>query len=89
MAGQQHPRFDMRQSRRHEEKVPDIVDVEQLHPLDVRQILFSDQGDRDVVNIDFVFFNQMDKKVHGAFEHILKADFVLIRLHLGAAAFYV
>ncbi len=58
-----------------------VVDVEQLHPLNVGQVLFCNQGDGNIVNINLVFFNQMNEKVHGTLKYILEIDLVFIHRH--------
>ena len=59
LTGKQHPTLDVQKCCRHQQKFAHDVHVFRLHLTDIIQILFRDFHDRNIVNIDFIFFNQM------------------------------
>ena len=60
---QQHPRLDVEKRRRHHKEFADHIQIFLIHLPNVLHILVRDLGDRDIVDIHFVFFNQMEKKI--------------------------
>src|SRR5581483_4060346 len=60
---QQHLRLDVDQRRGEDEEIPGHGDVEFLHQLEVFQILLRDLGDGDVVDVNFVFPDQVKQQV--------------------------
>ena len=47
----------------------------------ILQILFGDQGNRNIIYVQLVFFDQIYQKVHRAFKNVFKLDFVNLFLH--------
>src|SRR5262249_11934420 len=52
---QQQLRFDVYQGRSHHEEIPRDGDVQLLHDLEIRKVLFGNVRDGDVVNVNLVF----------------------------------
>jgi hypothetical protein len=67
---QKHLGFDMEQGGGHQKKLPGNVQVQVFHQLQVFQVLLGDGRDGDVVNIDLILLDQIQKQVHGPFEGI-------------------
>ena len=66
LGGQQHLRLNLQQGRRHHQKFAHDVQIFFLHGADVFHILIRNGHNGDIVDIDFVAFYQMQKKVQGA-----------------------
>src|SRR5262249_21811277 len=60
---QQQLRFDVNQRRSHHQKIARDGDVQLLHQLEISQVLLGDVRDRDVVDVDFVFSDQIEQQV--------------------------
>ena len=56
-------RFDVNQGRGHNQKIAGKREIEFLHDLKILEILPGNQGDRDIVNIDFVLADEVQQKV--------------------------
>ena len=63
MPRQQHRGLDLHQPRRHIQELGRHVEVVLLHALDVLHILLQHLGDRDVVNIQFVFLHEVQQQI--------------------------
>ena len=66
---QEHPAFDIQKSSRHYEKFAHDIQIFSLHIPDVFHILICDLYDRYIVNVYFVFIDQMKQKVQGTFKY--------------------
>ncbi len=49
----------------HHQKLPSHREIQRLHDREIFQVLPGDQGNRDIVNIDLLFSNQVKQEVHG------------------------
>jgi hypothetical protein len=52
----------------HEEVLPGHIQVENFHQLEILQILFRDEGNRDIEDVQFVLLDKMEQEVEGAFK---------------------
>ena len=67
--GKEHAALDIQKGRRHDEKFTCDVHVLVIHLMDIFEVLVSDLNDRNIVDVYFVFFNQVHEQVQRAFEH--------------------
>ena len=65
----------MQQRRRHHEEFTGHRQVQFLHHRQIVQILLSDQRNRNIVDVDFVFLDEVQKEIERTFE-ILDLDLV-------------
>src|SRR5439155_18956563 len=63
----QHPRFDVDQRGRHENKFTRKVDIQLLEQMEIVEVLFGDPGDGNVVDIDLLLADQVEQQVERAF----------------------
>ena len=56
---------------RHDEKIPRDRQIQRGHQAHIFKVLLRDQRDRNVVDIDLVFFDQMKKEVKRPFKLIV------------------
>ena len=70
LSGQKHPALNIKKCCSHDKEFTGDIHVAVFHLSDIFQILVSDRDDRYVINIYFVFFDQVHQKVHGALEHL-------------------
>ncbi len=70
MNRKQHPGFDLDKGCGHDQKIAGNIDIHGFHPFDIIQITVGNQRNRDVVDIDFIFSNQIDEKIHRTFKNI-------------------
>ena len=68
-ARQQHAALDVQERRRHDEEFTGNIHVLAVHLPDVFQVLVCDLRDRNVVDVDFVFFDQVYEKIQRALKH--------------------
>src|SRR5690606_1896888 len=61
--GQQHLRLDSHQRCCHQDKLAGDFDVQMLHMVHVSQEIFCDLGNGDVVDIQFIPFNEEEQQV--------------------------
>jgi hypothetical protein len=54
--------------RRHDEELPRHVEVHLLHQIDVVQILFRDERDRDVVDVQLVLLDEVNEQIERPLE---------------------
>ena len=76
MDRQQHAGFYLGQGRRHDNKITGKFNVHGLHPFDILKILLGNQCNGNIIDIQLIFFNQMNQQVHGTFKYIFKLDLV-------------
>ena len=76
MNGQQHAGFYLGQGGRHDNKITGKINVHGLHPFNILQILRCNQRDGNIIDIQLVFFDQMNEQVHGTFKYIFKLNLV-------------
>ena len=67
---EQHLRFDVNQRRGHHQKIARDGDVQLLHQLEIGQVLFGDARDRDVVDVDLVFLDQVEQQIKRPLEDL-------------------
>jgi hypothetical protein len=67
----------MNQERGHKQKLGFAVEVDLLFPVEVGQIFFGDDGDGNIVDVDFFLFDEEKEEVEGAFKS-LKPDLISI-----------
>ena len=67
--GKEHAALDIQKGRRHDEKFTCDVHVLVIHLMDIFEVLVGDLNDRNIVDVYFVFFNQVPEQVQRAFEH--------------------
>ena len=68
-AGQEHAALDVQEGCRHDEKFAGDVHVLVVHLVDIFEVLVGDLDDRNIVDVDLVFFDQVHEEVQRAFEH--------------------
>ena len=68
-AGQEHAALDIQKGCRHDEELAGDIHILVVHLMNVLQILVRDPGDRDIVYINFVLFDQVHEKVERPLEH--------------------
>ena len=66
---QEHSGFYLHQCRGHNEKVADNIQVEHFHHADVLHVLLGDLADGNVVDVDVIFFDQIQQKIQRPFEY--------------------
>ena len=57
LLGKQHPGLNIQKLRRHHKKFADQIQILFFHMAHIIHILIRDLGDRDIVNIYFIFFD--------------------------------
>src|SRR6185295_11355928 len=67
-AWQQHLRLDVNQRRRHQQEVARDVEVELLHQVDGGKVLRGDQRDRNVVDVQLVFPDEVKQEIERPLE---------------------
>ncbi len=75
-ARQKGPGFQIHQIGCHDDELGGEVDVQKLEGIDVIEVLFGDFLDRDGMDIQLVFFDQIEQKVQGTLENF-ELDFVI------------
>ena len=60
---QEHAGFDVDERRRHHQEFTDNVQILRLHVTYVIEILLRNRHNRNVINIQFILFNQMEQQV--------------------------
>ena len=68
-AGQQHTALDVEKSCRHDKELAGDVQILAVHLADVFQILVCDLDNRNIINVYFIFFNQVHEEIQRTFEH--------------------
>ena len=68
IARQKHAGLDMDQGGGHHQKFPGDLEIQLFHEFQGRQILTGDIRDGDIVDIQLVLPDQVQQKVHRAFE---------------------
>ena len=63
IARQQHLRFDMNEQGSGVNELSRDINVELLHVLNILQVLLGDFRDRDVVDIDVLFADEVEQQV--------------------------
>ena len=66
IAGEEGFAFDVDEERGHVDEVAGGIDVDLLEVMGVLEELGGDAGDRDVVDVDVLFADQVEKQVHGS-----------------------
>jgi len=75
---QQTPALDVNQVGRHHHKFPGDIKVQDLEDLEVLKVLLRDPLNRDVVNVNFVLFDQIEQQIERPFKDLeLHLVFVL------------
>src|SRR5262249_6817245 len=60
---QQHFGLDMDEQRSHVDEFGSDIYIQGMDPLDVSQVLGCDIGNRDVINVDFLLANEVQKQI--------------------------
>src|ERR1051325_1916372 len=60
--------FDIHQRRGHDEEFAGDFEVKQAHRLDVFDKLFGETSQIDLINVDFLFLNEIEEQIQGSFE---------------------
>ncbi|MEY3395620.1 MAG: hypothetical protein RL346_1856 [Verrucomicrobiota bacterium] len=76
VAGKQGPGFDIHQIGGHHDEFRRKVDIQQLEGIDVIEILPGDLFNGNAVDVQLVFFDEVEQQVEGTFED-LELDFVI------------
>ena len=71
---QQHLRLDVNQHRGHIDELGRNVYIQFAELFDVCEVLAGDLGDRDIVDIDVLFADEVEQQVERAFVDIAHAD---------------
>ena len=74
---QHHAGLDLKECRRHDQKLAGNLDIEFLRLVQIRHILLCQTGDRDIIDIDLVFINEMHKEIHRPLKGI-QFDFIFL-----------
>ena len=69
-SGQEHTALDVKKCRGHDEELAGDVHVTVFHLSYIFQILIGYRDNRYVIDVYFVFLDQVHQKVHGSFEHL-------------------
>ena len=69
MPGQERLRFNIQKIRGHGHKFARHVEINLFHSLYALHILVEHKGDRYIVNIDFVFGNELEQQVKRTLKH--------------------
>ena len=67
--GKKHAALDIQKGRGHDQELAGHVHVLAVHLVDILEVLVGDLCDRNIVDVYFVFFNQVKEKVQRAFKH--------------------
>ena len=68
----------MNEQRGHVDVVGGDIEIELLHRVEVRVVLLGDEGDGDVVDIDFVLLDEMQQEIERSVKR-RQRDFVRVR----------
>jgi hypothetical protein len=60
----------MQESGSHQKVVPGDVEIEGLHPFQIFQVLFRDQGDGNVEDVHLILLDEMKQEIERAFKHL-------------------
>jgi len=74
----QHPGLDVDQRGGHDQELADGVEVELLHQLYIFEILLSNQGDRNIVDVHLVLLNEVNQQIQRPLER-LELDGIRVR----------
>lgn len=74
--GQEGSGFQIHQIGCHDDELGGEVDVQKLEGIDVIEVLLGDFLDRDRMDIQLVFFDQIEQEIQGALENF-ELDFVI------------
>ena len=66
--GEKHFAFDADQFACHDDEIARQLHVQVLRRFDIGEVLVTDQGDRNVGDIHFVFLNQCEQQIEGTLE---------------------
>lgn len=77
----EHPRFNQAELGRDDEVFTDDLKVDVLHEFEVLDVLLRDYGDRDVVDVYFVFLYEVKQEVERALEELYLYEARLMGLH--------
>lgn len=66
----QHPALYIQKRRRHDQKLAGHIHVLLSHPVNVGEILVRDVGDGDVIDVDLIYLDEMQKKIQRAVKRI-------------------
>ena len=66
--GQQLPRLDVAQGRRHQQVFAGDIDVHRLHRIEVLEILLGDERDGNIEDVELVFLHQVKQQVERSLE---------------------
>src|SRR5215471_1028501 len=69
----QHPRLDVNQRRRHDEKLAGDVEIQLLHQLNRVEILLRDERDGNVMDFHRVLLDEMEEQIERSLE-VLELD---------------
>jgi len=72
---QQHFGLDLQQRGRHDEEFSRHGEIQLLHGLYIFEVLLRDQRDGNIVDVDFVFLDEMEQEIERSFE-ILDTDLI-------------
>ena len=67
---QQQLAFDFQKSCRHHQKFAHTIHVAVFRRIQIGKILICQRSDGDIVNINFIFLDQMIQQIHGPFKGI-------------------
>jgi hypothetical protein len=70
-------RLDVNQRGGHHEELPDDVEVQLLHQIQVIEVLLRDERDRNVVDVDLVLLDEVQQQIERTFE-VLKVNRVVL-----------
>ena len=70
LSGKEHTALDIEKCRGHDKELAGDVHVAVFHLPYIFQILIGDRDNRYVINVYFVFLDQVHQKVHRALEHL-------------------
>ncbi len=79
-AGEECAAFEVHQVCGHDDELGGEVDVEEFEGVDVVEVLAGDSLDGDGMDVELIFFDEVEEEVEGAFEDF-EADFVVIGFH--------
>ena len=65
-----HAALDIEERSCHDQKLTGDVHVVVFHLPYIFQILIRDRYDRNIIDVDFILFNEVHQKIHGTFEHL-------------------
>ena len=65
-----HFRLDAHKCRRHYKKFTHHIHIFRIHLTDIVEILLCDQNNGNIINIHFIFFNQMQQQIQRSFKDL-------------------